>query len=132
MRKNLGWSQRDTLSLWNNTKSSSATKAANLFTRWAEVMTTKKITFIVRWASEQVASGSKAGLVRVERTRLRSYMRISLLAVGKVLRRLQRNLAMDGWLKTEKPSTGGSNTLTVARCTGMEEWVRPEKQRLSR
>lgn len=50
-------------------------------------MATKKITFTVKWVSKQIASGSKGGLVRAKRTRLRSHMGISLLTMGKVFRR---------------------------------------------
>lgn len=37
------------------------------------VMATRKATCIKRWATEHVAKGSKGGLVRDKRTRLRYY-----------------------------------------------------------
>lgn len=69
--------------------------AASSLTRHAEVMT-RKITFMERWAKEQVARGSNGGLVRAERTRLRFQGGKGCFTGRKTLRSPQRNLEVIG------------------------------------
>lgn len=85
--RNLGCKCRETLSLWKTVKDWSATSS---LTHHAEVTATKKITFMERWAREQVASGLKDGLVRAERMRFRSQEGVDVRMDRKVLRRPQR------------------------------------------
>lgn len=64
---------------------------------------------------ETSGKGLKGGLVRAARTKLKSQARVSFLIEGKVFRRLQRNWAVVGCLKAEKPSIGSRKELSTAR-----------------
>lgn len=106
--------------------------AASSLTHCAEVLATRKINFMERWAREQIARCSKGGLVRGERTRLWSQEGIGLCTMGKVLRKPRRMWEVVRCVKTQKPSTGERKTLIVIRCTWTEEWERPDWWRWKR
>lgn len=61
--------------------------APSSFTLLADVMVTRKVTFMDRQDMEHMASGSKDGLVSTERSRLMSHSSDGFTTSGKVLMR---------------------------------------------
>lgn len=76
LREELVWNQKETLFLWNTVKGNSVIITASSLILQVEVTATKMITFMVRWVSKQVVRDSKGGLMRAQRTRLRSHQGI--------------------------------------------------------
>lgn len=70
--RNLASRPKETLSLWKTIYVGSAIMATNSLTHVAEVMATRKMTFMDKWEREFTASYLKGGLVRAKNTRLRS------------------------------------------------------------
>lgn len=85
----------------------SAMSTLNSFSRLADVMATRKATFIRRWDTQQTANSLKGGLVITERTRLRSHCGVGFTIGGNVLISLFRNQVVIGLVKKVCPSTVG-------------------------
>lgn len=94
--------------------------AVNSLIHLAEVTATKKVTFIEKWARMHVAIGSKGGLMRAERTRLKSHGGVGFTTGGKVLINPFIECTTVRCVKMEMPSTGGRNTVSAARCAQIE------------
>lgn len=60
-----------------------------------DVMATRKATFINRWNMEQVAIGSKGGMIHTERMRLRSHCSVGFTTGGESLVRPFRIQLLD-------------------------------------
>lgn len=71
-------------------------KAPNSPTLLAEIIATRKATFMERRDIEHEASGSKGCFISADRTRLRSHKGATGSMGGKVLRRPVQNLIVNG------------------------------------
>lgn len=104
---NVGFSLNETLSLWNMEYGGLVKRMSSSLTLLAKVMATRKMTFIDKWDSEQIAYSSNSDSVNIKRTKLRSHVEAGFVTGGKFLTSSFRKHSVMGWVKMEWLSIEG-------------------------